>query len=161
MYILWSYEKGMKATLLAGLLAISPGAFALDSCMAGNWYDPSQEDGRGLDISFTNKNTIGLAHFYTWAGTERMTFVFLGNNVWQDVLYFDTYQTIRSENGTVETLENGRGSIVTLDNDTIKLEYIFVHDHTNVGSMPHWCLKGWCSLDVVYTRLTQPVECDE
>lgn len=153
-------QNFLKKAILAGLLAFSTSCIALDSCMSGNWYDPTTPNSTGLTLEILNDGTIGAGHYYDWDNMERVTFLFLGANDIEDALVFKTYQTFHSDysEDTFSYL-NGTGSLTYIDNNTMRFEYLMTTDHTNAGSTIRWCYKEWCTEDVTYKRLTQPIEC--
>lgn len=144
----------MKA-FLTGLLAllISANAWALDSCMTGNWYEAGMDTNEGLTLEVLHDGTVGAGHWYGWLGEERIQYGYVGA-IEDGALVFRTYQYTPST-----THYAGVGSIMAVDNDTIEIVWNQTYDWIgNPDNTMHWCFYN-CDWTKTLTRLTQPVSC--
>ena len=59
---------------------------ALDKCFEGNWYDPTTQNGVGIDIEVLEDRNLVLAHYYKWFRLynddplRRDTYILIGEN---------------------------------------------------------------------------------
>jgi hypothetical protein len=164
-------RKNLKAAVLAGLITLV-GIFgigtaqALDKCMEGNWYDPTTDNGVGLDIEVLENQNLAVAHYYTWYRgydtdtVRRDTYVFIGSNDIEGGWAFNALQSLWMGDHA-GTMNVGTGSVTEIDNNTIRLEYNFKFNFLKMEdpnvAIP-WCIGCW--RDIEYKRLTQPHPCD-
>lgn len=152
----WIKEnKWSAAGILIILLAIVVGTVRadIDPCMTGSWYDPTTDDGRGIDIQVLESGIVA-GYFYTWYGAERELVTIIGTNDADLEVTFDAYQSLFEGSHWV-----GNAWIDVVDNDHIVFSYNWRHDFRRVDNTMRWCFYD-CDGVYEYPRLTQPIACD-
>lgn len=142
--------------LLALLLTfgIVGSAHGVDECFTGSWYDPATDDGRGIDIQVLPSGKVA-GFFYTWYGTERELFVISGPNDSDTQLTLTGNQSLSDGTHAV-----GTATLDILDNNHLIFSHSWKYDFRNTGNTMRWCFSG-CSGVYEYTRLTQPIPCEQ
>lgn len=156
----------MKRFILAIVLSLfSMSALALDKCFEGNWYDPTTDNGVGIDIEVLEPMNVTVAHYYTWHRSMngyvfRDTYVLVGENDIEGAWAFNAQQSVWAGDHAT-TYNVGTGSVTQIDNNTIRFEYDFKYNflrYENPNTTIPWCIGCW--QDVEYKRLTQPHPCE-
>jgi hypothetical protein len=137
--------------LLAILLMSSTNVVALNQCYSGAWYD-LERPGEGINLDISVKGQLS-GFFYTFATTSHVWFAMNGKP--SDMTMYAVQKTSVDPWKATE-FEVGAATILPITDDMIVFTYAL---HTDIYHLGDWCLKGYCSGQYVYTRITKPITC--